>query len=278
MDTIKELLRALVLTYEDPAEDELLVLAGLSSDDVENKDELRRMVEKCKPLLTRNKLGDKHKISFVNADVKKHLQRSLQKLLDLPDEDVRLQHGILALRCFSHIMDTLTNVVEDPEPSSIINPEIQQPVSSSIKTAEDASDDMDADSTDHDSEDADSNRAPQAPGTAPSPSILQYATKYWLRHASEATLDIAAQLSQEKAFWESGSKIRYLWLAEFERLTNSFAGLNADESLKALHVAATVGFPRLVESLIKAGYGKEVNEYDSLENTPVRALPTRSLC
>jgi len=63
-----------------------------------------------------------------------------------------------------------------------------------------------------------------------------------------------------------------VWLTEFQRLTGRFDGLSVDKKLKALHVAATVGFPRLVESLVNAGYAKEVNEYDSYVNTPVGVL------
>ncbi|KAK3349711.1 ankyrin repeat-containing domain protein [Lasiosphaeria hispida] len=284
MDTIKELLRALVLTYEDPTESELLVLAGLPSDDAESKEELRKMIVKCKPLLILHKSGDEAQISFVNADVKKHLHQNSNKLLDLPEDSLKLQHGILALRCFSYIMESLAKALQSSEVSPASGQLEQQQPAPPKSVVGTIAGDFNANGSDYESEEEDIEfhddesgsgddgglgpASQESANQAPAP-ILPYATKYWLRHASEATLDIAERLSLEKAFWESGSKIRYMWLTEFQRLTSTFDGLNADESLKALHIAASLGFPHLVESLIKAGYDKEVNEYDSLVNTPL---------
>ncbi|KAK0704077.1 hypothetical protein B0T26DRAFT_681683 [Lasiosphaeria miniovina] len=302
MDTIKELLRALVLAYQDPTESELLVLAGLSSEDAGAKESLRKMIDKCRPLLTLRKSGDEAEISFVNADVKKHLHRNSKKLLGLEEDAIKLQHGILALRCFSHVVDRLTAALQNTSKE-------EQPQPAETRPAKDAADDAaepaakdsgdggddDADSgsdsddfdeefdeefdsdSDSDSDDHLPNHANDAPEPGsgkqqqqqPPPLLaLRYATKYWLRHASEATLDIAQRLSLEKTFWDADSKIRRLWLAEYERLTGAFEDFDVD-SLKALHVAAAIGFPHLVETLIKAGYEHEVREYDSLSNSPL---------
>lgn len=113
VEKIKEMLRALVLTYEDPTEAELAVLAGFSSND-EEKAELRRFVEKCKPLLVMRRTNNT--ISFMNVVVKTHLLENANQLLGMSDEEKKWQHGVLALRSFSHVNDTFDfPVAEKPE-------------------------------------------------------------------------------------------------------------------------------------------------------------------
>ncbi|KXJ90256.1 hypothetical protein Micbo1qcDRAFT_164789, partial [Microdochium bolleyi] len=81
VEKIQEMLRALVLTYEDPTEAELEVLAGLASTD-HDKAELRRLLEKCKPLLVVQRTSrDESTVSFLNIVVKTHLRENAAKLL-----------------------------------------------------------------------------------------------------------------------------------------------------------------------------------------------------
>ncbi|KAK0631581.1 ankyrin repeat-containing domain protein [Immersiella caudata] len=323
VEAIKELLRALVLTYENPTESELLVLAGLSSDDKETSEGLlRELIGKCKPLLQRippppppgaggTTRPDEFKIGFLNQDVKRHLQREseLKDLLGLDRDAVRLQHGILALNCFSHIRDSIASETL-PVPDQAPHQEAAQGVVGTASKTADASlagalgavndssaieesqlgemDEEDSDGEGYDEldgeegDDSDANYfgtmagAPDGDNTIEAnlkqwpTSMLPYATKHWLQHASEASPDIAGRLvSLERDFWEAGSEIRQVWLTEFQRLTGRFGGFPIDKNIKALHVAATVGFPRLVESLVNAGYAQEVNEYDSFINTPL---------
>jgi cell wall-associated NlpC family hydrolase len=102
---IKEMLRALILTYEDPTETELALLTGLAYED-QQKAELRGLVEKCKPLLTFKKTAEGgHRISFMNMVLKSHLEENATKLLGLSEEETKWQHGMLAMRCFSHLVD-----------------------------------------------------------------------------------------------------------------------------------------------------------------------------
>lgn len=102
VEKIKEMLRALVLTYEDPTEAELGVLAGLCSSE-EEKADLRRFVEMCKPLLTIKRASNT--ISFMNIVVKTHLLENAKQLIGMSDEEKKWQHGVLALRSFSHVND-----------------------------------------------------------------------------------------------------------------------------------------------------------------------------
>lgn len=271
------------------------MLAGLPAGEAKHKEELFKTIQKCRPLLTLRKSGDEARIGFVNADVKKHLHKNSNKLLDLPEDAIQLQHGILALRCFSHIMDNLTAALQSTivakSPTSSQSQQTQhQPVAMQgpvtaagpgVSGAPDIGDDTEDEEIEFDFDDDEStdlDSTAQAPDTPQQAPILPYATRYWLQHASEATRDIAERLSLEKAFWEPDSEIRHLWLTEFERLTGAFDGLVVDKRLKALHVAASVGFPRLVASLLKAGYDKEVNEYDTYDNAPVGFFFEPSTC
>lgn len=108
-ERIKEMLRALVLTYENPTEAELGILAGLCSD--EERVELHELVERCKPLLSTSKDG---KIGFMNVVVKTHLLENAKELLGLSDEAIKWQHGVLSLRAFTHLKERYG---EEPDPA-----------------------------------------------------------------------------------------------------------------------------------------------------------------
>ncbi|KAI0904424.1 ankyrin repeat-containing domain protein [Ustulina deusta] len=285
---IKELLRVLIITYEDPTERELLVLVGLSPDSEQHKKYLLLLVEKCKPLLCLKKIGKTRKITFVNADVKSHLLSNAKKLLGLSRDDIRLQHGILALRCFSHILDRLSSPPEEISGRDAKNElartddgkEQQSSYGQEILlTAEDSKDedaqnstadvptDRESSESDDDSYGDKSDEGEQEKKTL---LALRYATVYWINHASEATLDVAERLCLEVPFWSAQSKVRIQWCDEYERLTETFKSRDVGiENLTALHIASTIGFPYLVESLLSTGHEAEIHEYDSLQNQPL---------
>lgn len=88
---VKEILRTMVLTYEDPSEMELGVIAGLSSTD-EQRVELHNIVEHCKPLLFIQPSDPT--ISFINAVVKTHLLENAKALLGLSRERIKWQQDV----------------------------------------------------------------------------------------------------------------------------------------------------------------------------------------
>lgn len=332
LDMVKELLRALVLTYQDPTDCELLVLTGLSSrrlnkhldpDDEKDRQLLRRLIDTCKPMLVHRPLpgSGELEIGFVNPDVKKHLRDRAVKFIDLPEDEIKLQHGILALRCYTHVVESVTHFLQNPPPAEPLNPidggkSMDQPQATGVSgtapsvagTSRPPPADLDAatagggsvyggsdwdsdgdsywsddEPTQIDSTEPALQDVPVLPATdgaqqqhqqpqqkTPSRVILPYAAKNWLRHASEATPDIAERLSQEEDFWAPTSEVRHRWLVEYNEHTNAFQGGWPLETFKALHVAASIGFPNLVQSLMKAGHQSEVHEYDAWVNTPVR--------
>ncbi|OTA01082.1 hypothetical-protein [Trichoderma parareesei] len=284
VEKIKEMLRALVLTYEDPTESELGLLAGLSSGDQE-KGELRKLIEQCKPLLYLKRTGRPDSVvCFVNIIVKTHLWENAKELLGLSKEEIKWQHGVLALRCFSHIRDTLDFPTPDPVPAGTDTAQGED--AGEDNTAEhgdeeadvidqiegDVDDDEEEDYSEsgetyeEDDEEEEEEVDPEA--ELVKDRVLAYTVKHWLHHASNATLEIAEDLSLEDDFWKPDSTIRRRWMIEYARMTTTFDDFDY-KTLNGLHVAASIGFRQLVAALIRNGHEAEIKERDSLVNTPV---------
>ncbi|KAH7324347.1 ankyrin repeat-containing domain protein [Stachybotrys elegans] len=272
IESIKELLRALILTSEAPTEGELLVLTGSSPDSKEDQESLRRLIEKCKPMLILPTVGTNWRVTFVNEDVERHLRENAEKLLSLEKYDIKLQHGILAMRCFGHVLDRLSNAeisaMETMGETIPVQANAESDETSNVATVPTGAEQENLmDSELDNSDDETSKSETQSPPWLP----LPYATVYWLYHASQATPDVAQRLCSEgEAFWKSKSTIREKWLLEYEKKTKDYTSRGvAVDGLNALHVAATVGFPHLVEYLLEKGHKEDIHEYDSLINQPL---------
>ncbi|KAK7422687.1 hypothetical protein QQX98_001475 [Neonectria punicea] len=292
-DKIKEMLRALILTFEDPSEDALGVLAGFSST-VEDKEELHSLIDMCKPFLAVKRTT----VGFMSPAVKEHLLANSQELLGLSAEETKWQHGMLALRSLAHLMDAFdfpeTILPEEAEDGdSDGDGASDDNGSDGSEHSNDDENDNDSDGSDEhdeanlefDSSDADSDEDDTSVGSYedwidedeteedPEADILRdkalaYPVKHWLHHGSRATMEFAEELSQEEEFWKRDSLIRRRWLAEYTRMTGDFDNLDP-RSLTALHVASSIGFMQLVVSLMVNGYSDELMKRDSLGNTPL---------
>ncbi|CCC07660.1 unnamed protein product [Sordaria macrospora k-hell] len=297
-ERIKELLRTLLLTFEDPTEEELAVLAGLSRTEVQG------LVEKCKPFLS----VVKQTVTFMNAAVKKHLEDNKLQLLGMDQDEIEWQHGILALRSLTHLKEafdfpervdlaaengTVADHVgedgtherdgegngvdggDDQYPGSETQGEDNDPGEDAISEIggmdddDDDDDDSTTDFSDYDSEEweeAGANLDPEADEIRDR--ALKYPVKHWLHHGSKSTPEFADDLSQDEEFWTTDSSIRRRWLTEYIRMTGKLEGW-ASKSLTALHVASSLGFSRLVVALWNNGHEHEMHTYDSLQNTPL---------
>ncbi|KAI0459832.1 hypothetical protein F5B21DRAFT_454360 [Xylaria acuta] len=299
-EKIKEMLRALVLTYEDPSADELGVLAGLCSTE-EEKTELQGLIEKCKPLLS---MKD-DTVGFINSVVKGHLLENAKDLLGLSEEEIKWQHGVLALRAFSHLKECYGKLppelpVEPEEAKGTAEQTADQDVEGNGEghDAEDKDDDDDANKTGEasenegeaeveededeegeeevdDDEGEDDEDDEEDEGDEDEDSVidfiaLPYMIKHWLRHASKATLEIAEDLSFEVDFWKADSFIRRKWLEEYCHLVPTFDDFD-ETTLTGLHVAASLGFRQLVAALIRNSDPEksEIKVRDSMVNTPL---------
>ncbi|KAF3287277.1 hypothetical protein TWF970_007007 [Orbilia oligospora] len=300
LEEIKEMLRTLIITYEEPTEDDLAILTGLSHD-AESRAHLCSLVEKCRPLLTFRKSSNR--IGFMNSVVKMHLLENAEKLLGLSKEEIRWQHGIIALRSFSHI----TQYYAEPEPedtgdnddseaegehaldlSPTTNPDtvgaeevLENTLSSTEQPATEPQENGEPtqptevaeveynyyDDEISDSEEEIDHMEDHSEDTGEL-TVSNYAVKHWLHHASKATTDIAENLSQEEDFWKEESSVRKKWLVEYNTLTNAFDGVTL-EGLTGLHVAASIGFSQLVSALIKNDHKEEISVRDKFFNTPL---------
>ncbi|OBS24987.1 hypothetical protein FPOA_05523 [Fusarium poae] len=291
---IKEMLRVLVLTYRDPTEAELGLLAGLQSSN-EQVSELHDLVIKCRPLIVlKTNEGGEPTVCFAFPVVKVHLLENAHKLLGLTEDGIKLQHGILGFRAFSHIMEafdefndevadtTQGNVDQEGEDEvegnaeSVAGPQEveydQDHGATATMNAHENNPDNISESSD-DGERGDEEEDEEGEDEDPEAPLLRnialaYAVIYWLDHAGQATADIAEALSLEEKFWESGSKIRRRWLTEHNRMTGAFDYFHRSE-LTGLHVAAAIGFRDLVSALMDNGYAGDMNTYDDLDNQPL---------
>ncbi|CCF38951.1 hypothetical protein CH063_00303 [Colletotrichum higginsianum] len=284
-DKIKELLRTLVLTFEEPTEDELVVLAGFPATE-EGKAELQDLVKKCRPLLTVKRSGKtENTIGFMDRVVKEHLleKETSKRTLGMTSDEGKWQQGILALRCLAHIKEAFDFPPEE-KPSTETHDEDgdaeAQPVEDGEEDAEQSeaegqnteseTDDSDNE-TDWDDDDStygqydEDDEAEEARSLAEK--VLPYPVKHWLHHASKATLEIAEDLSEDD-FWQTESLIRYRWLIVYMSTTKVLNGFET-KGLTALHIAAAVGFKQLVSALIENGHADEINKRDELFNTPL---------
>ncbi|KAK5940015.1 hypothetical protein PMZ80_007433 [Knufia obscura] len=295
-EKIKEILRALVLTFEDPTGAELSILAGMSSTD-EERSELRQLVESCKPLLTttRDRENDV-KVGFMNIVVKTHLLESSKQLLGMSEDETKWQHGMLAFRSFEHITERFDAVVvvehqldegaddthgegsDVAHESATDNGEGDETRTEPEGTVADHhsawADDSTTSSDDETEEFEEADEEEEDPeALAIKDAALAYPVKYWLRHAGSATKEIAEDLitSDDNDFWAKDSQLRRRYLKEHVRLTGRLEGWPLN-SLTGLHVAAAFGFPDLVTALIKHGHDTEINEVDDWENAPVRLV------
>lgn len=296
VEKLKEMLRALVLTFEDTTEPELALLAGFPATE-EGKAELSRLVKLCKPLLTIKPGKTENKICFMNIIVKTHLleKEYAKELLGLSEEETKWQHGVLALRSLSHVMEafnypepektpveTQPEAVgdgeneggedEDMDQQNDAEEEDANANNNDDNEAEDQEEEEDEDEDDDveywDEESGEETPDPELDQEAGQDNALPYAVKHWLHHASKATREIAEDLSLEKEFWEPESIIRRRWLSEFERLTSTYKGYDID-TLTALHIAASIGFRQLVAALIRNGHANEIHQRDTLFNSPL---------
>ncbi|KAI1284504.1 hypothetical protein F5Y07DRAFT_346775 [Xylaria sp. FL0933] len=292
-EKIEEMLRALVLTYEDPTADELGILAGFGSSE-EEKTELHGLIEKCKPLLSMKN----DTVGFMNNVVKGHLLENAKELLKLSQEEIKWQHGVLALRSFSHLKERYdVPIPEQPTEPEDADGTAQQTTGDEAHgneengkedDAEDENGDEDGDDEnseegdddeedeesdeeeDEEDSDEDEEEAVEEEVSIADLMALPYMIKYWLRHASKATQEIAEDLSLETDFWKPDSHIRRGWLKEYCKLMPTFEGFD-ETTLTGLHIAAAIGFRQLVAALLRNGdiENSEIKVRDSLINTPL---------
>lgn len=221
-------------------------------------------------------IDNTNRVSFLTSKVKEHLIKNSERLLGLSKEETDRHHGVLALRCFSHVLRCFgtsqvaeTSLADDGSAMFDEEEGNSTAASANIQSVTDAT----AIRTTEVEAESDYKVEVWSDDYVPEDPPLKYVTKHWLRHASKATDEVAELLSQEDVFWDLNSPVRMLWLREYRKVggLSSFKRLRL-EGLSALHVASSVGFPRLVSALLNNRHHDELYKYDTLDNAPVSTM------
>ena len=92
------------------------------------------------------------------------------------------------------------------------------------------------------------------------PPSLQYATKYWIPHAKDATSDLVQSFDPTHPFWDADSTARANWWREYRTLDSDWEDL---DYMPALHLASAFGYSALLEALVESAHSDELTKYDS---------------
>ncbi|EAQ91869.1 hypothetical protein CHGG_00104 [Chaetomium globosum CBS 148.51] len=267
IENTKEILRTLAITFEEPTTYELSVLAGLDldPDDGEFGDKVLAKIRACGPLLRTYDTESweesgyqfSTRVAFIHPMARDALlTHDMKKLIGLAGDDeaseteVRWQHGIIGLRCFTYMLGRLGLPGDD---SSLT---LQ-------RTALSAEDQADAELDDLFPEDEDSETT--AVDDEEELDVLAYPLKYWLQHGYSATPDFVETLDTNHGFWSLDSAVRQKWWGEYARKEDYVD----HRDMTALHIAAYFGLLPLVDSLLKSGHAHEMHAHDTWANQPL---------
>jgi hypothetical protein len=197
-EDVKEMLRCLVLTYEEPTLMELATLVGLAPTE-EGAAELRDLIWCCPSFLKLGNSADP-KVAFKNAFLKPHLLRHVELILGLSAEGIRWQHGELALRSFAHILERFATpkTVSRNGMTSLSGSEGEIHGAQGIQDDADATGELrereiEGDDSDVGLEDDESEIDPEASSSLG----LGYMVKHFLHHASKGTEELAQEIAKE---------------------------------------------------------------------------------
>jgi hypothetical protein len=261
VDWVKEILRALILVYDDPTLEELGILTEIPASEEEDssKNPLLDAVDSCGPLIklidieggiltsTREDLDPSAlRVTFLHSDARTYLQNRAEKLLGLGEQESKWQHGVMALRCFSNVLQGIS-IPKD------LDDGLDEPQENNISTNQ--------------------TETPEKPEEGKQETevveTLDYSLKYWLQHARDATVDIVDDLNLDEAFWQISSDLRTGWWDRYTEANPEYEDL---KDMTALHIAAFFDMTPLVSSLLLHGHDKEMSMLDSCDNTPVRGI------
>ncbi|KAL2066570.1 hypothetical protein VTL71DRAFT_2641 [Oculimacula yallundae] len=272
----KEILRTMAIVFEYPTLDELKVLAELG-EDLDAKEVLNQ-IRACGPLLriyddgsAGGDLGS-YRVTFIHDTAKEALidpNNDCRTLIGFSESTgktdqtrIRLQHGIVALRCFSHTNSEMAGDDDDDYFSRFQYEEEEDLTEDSAPELKGLFQDITNDVNGEDGNEDDFDE----------PS-LEYPVKHWLRHGYEATANFVDTLDLKNSFWAPKSSARQRWWNCYAKRDGEVAvGL---KNLTAMHVAAFFGLTHLIDSLIREGHKNEIQIRDSWDNQPLHWAAAR---
>ncbi|KAF7546869.1 hypothetical protein G7Z17_g8120 [Cylindrodendrum hubeiense] len=265
IEITKEILRTLIISYEDPTLDELCMLVGFRmgidfNDSEDQTTNIQKRIKACGPLVKiygADSFDDEPRVSFIHELARDALLKpGLKRLIGLAGEDddkteVKWQHGIVGLRCFSYVLEqfgsTDSDLImwEEPETTEKSHDEAEiDDLFPEVEIIHENDDDYITYALEYG---------------------LKYPLKYWLKHGYEATSDFFETLNIENEFWSLESPTRRRWwgsftkMEDFEELTN----------MTALHTAAFFGLLPLADALMANGHEAEIRILDSWNRQPL---------
>ncbi|KAH6649318.1 ankyrin repeat-containing domain protein [Chaetomium tenue] len=267
IENTKEILRTLAITFEEPTTYELSVLAGLDldPDDGEFGDKVLAKIRACGPLLRTYDTESweesgyqfSTRVAFIHPMARDALlTHDMKKLIGLAGDDeaseteVRWQHGIIGLRCFTYMLGRL-GLPGDDSSLTLHRPELSAEDQADAELDDLFPEDEDSESTAVDDEEA--------------LDVLAYPLKYWLQHGYSATPDFVETLDTNHGFWSLDSAVRQKWWGEYARKEDYID----HRDMTALHIAAYFGLLPLVNSLLKSGHAHEMHAHDTWANQPL---------
>jgi len=276
LESVKEILRTLVIAYEHPTLSELRVLAELevdldSADPGATEDSIvLDYVRDCGPLLRTYEAaggdGDGRwatRVTFIHnlardALLSPDLRRRIGLAPDAGDTEVKWQHGVIGLRCWDYMQEQLGTAHDLDDDDFLLEALTEVPDPEQTEEFQADIDELFPENSDGDAEDDDKMDA----------SALDYPLKYWLRHGNEATPDFIDAVGIKHQFWSLESTARKRWWGSFvDRVPRE--ELKELKNITALHVAAYFGLLPLVNSLLEDGHANEIHSLDSWANQPL---------
>ncbi|KAH7324188.1 ankyrin repeat-containing domain protein [Stachybotrys elegans] len=269
LEIVKEILRTLVVAYEDPTLEELSVLAelGFDLDADDAKANILEQIRACGPLVKvhtmetwNDVLGwtEESRVSFIHPVAKKCLlEPDLGRIIGLGGDEAEVktefewQHGIVGLRCFSYLISRFGHDELDDDLT------IQGTATVTTNQTEAEIDEL---FMDNEAEEEAEEEEEEIDARA-----LVYPLKYWLKHGYDATPDFVHTLDISRRFWSLDSAARRRWWGNYATTD----GQGELKNLTALHVASFFGLLPLVDSLLADGHWKEIHQLDSWDNQPL---------
>ena len=293
LETTKEILRTLAITFEEPTTDELVVLAGLEIEEAEDEsheDKVLAKIRACGPLLRtfdtetweESGYAFSTRVAFIHPMARAALLTpEMKKLIGLAGADrdeeteVRWQHGIIGLRCFTYLLGVLGGSLDELDvtlertapptgklmPVSILCYLLRViRIFGELTFPTENQEDAEIDNLFPDDDDEGSIASDEADSDA-----LEYPLKYWLAHGYLSTADFVATLDIKHRFWSVDSTARRRWWAHYA----SREDFEDHKNMTALHIAAYFGSLPLVNSLLESGHEHEIHEHDTWDNQPL---------
>ena len=277
---IKDILRALLLVHRPPTLDELAVISDLPREDRTDHQKLEGWVGKCGAFVKSFREDTKIKVQLSHTSAREFLKSKADNWLSMGSEHI--QHGIIALRCFDHVLDTVDKAGpddrallkegtkgEDDTDDEDFSYEIDgiDYMDEDIEEIGDTSKAEVAGGVEADGKDDDQNGVKPNGDIRPMKNVqpLSYCYTQWIEHALKATADVVESFGLENFFWVLDSKERADWSSSYSKEVSDLEpGEKFGQKFTALHIAAYFGYVPLADLLLKSDKHKdEIRSQDS---------------